>query len=175
MTKTNECGACPIVEMNRRVFLRNAALATAATMAVLGSAPGTAFAEGVRAVTADGAAEGAAGAERTYRIPMENGVAIDAGSEVILVRWEGLGYAFSLACPHRGARLEWHADEQRVFCPKHKARFRPDGVHDSGRQSRSLDRYEIRREGAALVVALDRVHRADLDPAAWMAAVVSLA
>lgn len=159
-----------MVDVNRRVFLRDAALAAAATMAVLGVVPGAAFAETVRTITP----KRVAGVDHTYPIPAEDGVAIDTGNEVILVRWLGLGYAFSLACPHRGTRLQWHADEQRVFCPKHKARFRPDGVHDSGRQSRNLDRYEIRREGGALVVALDRVIRADVDPAAWAAAVVSL-
>ena len=170
MSTKNECGACPVAEVSRRAFLRNAALAAAATMAAIGLAPGTALAEAVHAVVP----LGAAGAQRAYRIPAADGVFIDADSEVILVRWQGLGYAFSLACPHRGARLEWHADEGRVFCPKHKARFRPDGAHDSGRRTRNLDRYDIRRQGATLVVALDQVRRADVDPAAWAAAVVSL-
>lgn len=171
MSNTKSCGECPLVDVGRRTFLRNAALATAATMVALGFAPGEAFAEAVRTVTPGGVT----GANLTYKIPVADGVAIDAANEVILVRWQGQGYAFSLACPHRGARLEWHADEQRVFCPKHKARFRPDGVHDSGRQSRNLDRYEIRRDGAALIVAHDRVYQVDTNPTAWAAAVVPLA
>lgn len=171
MSKITECSACPIVELNRRAFLRDAALAAAATMAAIGLAPGAAFAEAVRTA----APVRAARAERAYRIPAADGVSIDADNEVILVRWQGLGYAFSLACPHRGTRLEWRADEGRVFCPKHKARFRPDGTHDSGRQTRNLDRYDIRRQGETLVVALDRLHRVDLEPAAWTAAVASLA
>ena len=40
----------------------------------------------------------------------------------------------------------WHAAESRVYCPKHKVRFRPDGMHDSGRATRSLDRYDLRLE-----------------------------
>lgn len=100
--------------------------------------------------------------------------ALAADNEVMLVRWQGRGYAFSLACPHRGTRLEWRADEGRVFCPKHKARFRPDGAHDSGRQTRNLDRYDVRRQGETLVVALGSRRRVDVDPAAWAAAVVSL-
>ena len=170
MSTTNECHECPIVEVSRRAFLRNAALATAATMAAIGLTPSSAFAEAVRATSP----LRAGGAERAYRIPAADGVSIDAANEVILVRWQGLAYAFSLACPHRGTRLEWHADEGRVFCPKHKARFRPDGAHDSGRQTRNLDRYEMRRQGATLVVMLDRLHRVDVDPAGWTAAVVSL-
>lgn len=170
MSHTNECRACPVVELSRRAFLRQAALAAAATMATIGLSPGAAFAEAVRTTTP----LAAAGAERAYRIPAVDGVAIDADNEVMLVRWQRRGYAFSLACPHRGTRLEWHADEGRVFCPKHKARFRPDGAHDSGRQTRNLDRYDIRRQGETLVVALGSRRRVDVDPAAWAAAVVSL-
>jgi nitrite reductase/ring-hydroxylating ferredoxin subunit len=93
---------------------------------------------------------------------------------VILARWQGHLYAFSLRCPHRGTRLEWHASESRVFCPKHKARFRPDGAHDSGRNTRSLDRYGLRLEGGAVVVELDVLHRIDEDPTAWEAAVIAV-
>ena len=170
MSNTNECHACPAHELSRRAFLRNAALAAAATLAAMGAVPGAAFADVVRAVEP----LGAAGAERVYGIPAADGAVIDAENDVVLVRWQGLAYAFSLACPHRGARLVWHADEGRVFCPKHKARFRPDGAHDSGRGTRNLDRYEVRREGATLVVALDRVYRADTDAAAWAGAVASV-
>ncbi|MEO5814062.1 MAG: Rieske (2Fe-2S) protein [Gemmatimonadaceae bacterium] len=170
MPNTKECTACPIAEVSRRRFLRDAALAAAATMAALGLAPGTAFAAAVRAT----APLTATRAERTYEIPPVDSVAIDTTNEVILVRWHGSAYAFALACPHRGTSLEWHADEARVFCPKHKARFRPDGAHDSGRESRNLDRYDIRRQGNALVVALGALRRADVDPVAWAGAVVSV-
>ncbi|MEO6878192.1 MAG: Rieske (2Fe-2S) protein [Gemmatimonadaceae bacterium] len=157
--------------MSRRIFLRDGALAAAATLAVIGVAPGAPLAEAVR-LTEPLAVKGN---ERSYEIPAGDGVSIDAANEVILVRWQGRGYAFALACPHRGARLQWHADEGRVFCPKHKARFRPDGAHDSGRESRNLDRYDIRRQGNALTVALDTVRHSDADPVGWAAAVVTLA
>lgn len=170
MPNTRECTACPIAAVSRRVFLRDAALAAAATMAALGLAPGPAFAKAVRAT----APVAATRAERTYELPPVDGVAIDSVNEVILVRWQGSAYAFALACPHRGTPLEWHADEARVFCPKHKARFRPDGAHDSGRESRNLDRYDIRRQGNTLVVVLGALRRADVDGAAWTRAVVSL-
>ena len=91
------------------------------------------------------------------------------------MRWAGRVYAFSLACPHRGARLEWHAAERRVFCPEHEARFRPDGAHDSGRRTRALDRHDLRREGNRLIVQLDARRRADQDAAAWEAATVVVA
>jgi nitrite reductase/ring-hydroxylating ferredoxin subunit len=83
-------------------------------------------------------------------------------------------YAFSLRCPHRGTRLEWLTSERRIFCPKHKARFTPEGAHDSGRQSRDLDRYDITRRGSAIAVDLAALRRADQDPVAWRAAVIVL-
>jgi nitrite reductase/ring-hydroxylating ferredoxin subunit len=89
-------------------------------------------------------------------------------------RWQGRAYAFSIKCPHRGTRLEWHADETRIFCPKYKARFRPDGAHVSGRTSRDLDRYDVRRQGSDLLVNFDALRRADTDAAAWSAAVVQV-
>ena len=114
------------------------------------------------------------GNQRHYDLPRSDGVAVDSDNEVILARWQGHVYAFSLRCTHRGTRLVWHADESRVFCPKHKARFRPDGAHDSGRITRSLDRYGLRLEGGAVVVELDMLYRLDEDPAGWTAAVMAV-
>jgi nitrite reductase/ring-hydroxylating ferredoxin subunit len=112
---------------------------------------------------------------RSYTIPAADGVYVDAATDVILARWQNQVYAFSIACPHRGATLEWRPAENRVFCPKHKARFRPDGAHDSGRQSRDLDRFDIRRAGEQVIVDLDGLRRADTDSAAWLSAVVRVA
>ena len=99
---------------------------------------------------------------------------VDVDSDLILARWQNRVYAFSLKCPHRGTRLEWHADERRIFCPKHKARFTPDGAHDTGRQSRDLDRYAIARQGGSVAVDLGAVLRVDTDAKGWAAAVVAL-
>ena len=167
--REESCTDCPLV-VDRRAFLRGAALAAAATLAALGAAPSAAFAESVRAI----APLATAGGQRTYRMPGVDGVAVDWANDVIIARWQGRAYAFSIKCPHRGTRLEWHADETRIFCPKHKARFRPDGAHDSGRTSRNLDRYDVRRQGSDLVVNFDALRRADTDAAAWSAAVVQV-
>ena len=171
-SKTNipsGCQACPHAT-DRRAFLRHMALAVAGTLAVTGLSPGTAFASGARYI----APLAGRGNQRRYDLPRADGVSIDSSNEVIIARWQGHVYAFSLRCPHRGTKLVWHADESRVFCPKHKARFRPDGAHDSGRQSRNLDRYAIRREGTTLIVSLDRTYRSDADAVAWTGAVVAL-
>lgn len=164
------CDGCPIVH-SRRAFLRDAAAAAAAAIAVVSIAtPAVAFAESVREV----APMAARRLERTYVIPATDGVSVDVPNSVILARWENHLYAFSLKCPHKGARLEWRAAEQRVFCPKHKARFLADGSHVSGRGSRDLDRYPLRRTAGGVVVDLARAYRQDREPDAWQGARLAL-
>jgi nitrite reductase/ring-hydroxylating ferredoxin subunit len=160
---------CPR-SLDRRAFMRDAALAAAAVLSGLGAASELLAGE-LHAVTG----LRSTAATRSYAIPAADGAAVDPENEVLLVRWAGRVYAFSLACPHRGTRLEWHAAERRVFCPKHEARFRPDGAHDSGRRTRALDRYDLRRQGDHLIVRLDVRRRVDQDPAGWEAAAVRLA
>jgi nitrite reductase/ring-hydroxylating ferredoxin subunit len=166
---TTGCTACPHAT-DRRTFLRHMALAVAGSLAVSGLASSDALAGSVRYV----APLAVAGAQRRYELPRADGVAVDGDNEVILARWQGHVYAFSLRCTHRGTTLVWHADESRVFCPKHKARFRPDGAHDSGRNTRALDRYGLRLEGGAVVVELDALYRVDEDPAGWTAAAIAV-
>jgi nitrite reductase/ring-hydroxylating ferredoxin subunit len=99
---------------------------------------------------------------------------IDSDNDVILARSRGKVYAFSLRCPHKGTRLDWHEDESRIFCPKHKARFFADGQHASGRTTRNLDRYAIRREGRGVVVDSNSLYREDIDHSQWQSAVIAL-
>ena len=166
----DDCSHCELATMGRRIFLQRAGLAAAAALAALGAVRSTAFAAAVSAIEPSRAR----GSARSYDIPATDGVYVDAANDVILARWQSQMYAFSLKCPHRGATLEWRQAETRVFCPKHKARFRPDGAHDSGRESRDLDRFDIHRAGAGVTVDLARILRADNDSAAWRAAVVSV-
>lgn len=165
-----ECVECPI-GTSRRAFLRQTGLAIAAAVAAASlGAPGAAFAE--RIVNASPI--GRAGRRQVYPIPAMDGISIDEDNDVILARWERRVYAFSQRCPHKGAPLEWRASEQRVFCPKHKARFLGNGSHDSGRGSRDLDRYAVSRNAQTVVVDLDALHRADRDATAWEKAFIIL-
>lgn len=107
-------------------------------------------------------------------MPTTDAVMVDDENDVIVTRSRGKIYAFSRRCPHKGARLVWHESEDRIFCPKHKARFTADGDHASGRGSRALDRYAIRLEGREIVVDTSAVYREDRDPAAWRAAVAQV-
>jgi nitrite reductase/ring-hydroxylating ferredoxin subunit len=161
-----DAGCC--FSVDRRAFLRATALGVLGALAGEAALPALAGAVGTTAPIRTGPLE------LRYPLPSADGVKVDESNEVILVRWQQRAYAFSTKCPHRGARLEWRADEGRVFCPKHKARFRPDGAHDSGRQSRDLDRYDLRREGTSLVIRLDALRRADTDPTGWAAAVAAI-
>jgi cytochrome b6-f complex iron-sulfur subunit len=162
-------GGC-LHTLDRRAFLQRAALGTVAALLAGGFAPSAALAEHVEALTPLRSAGGA----RTYDIPGHDGVFVDAGSELALARSGGRLFAFSLACPHRGATLQWKEGEQRFFCPKHKARFTADGAHASGRATADLDRFALHRAGGQVVVELDQPLGERSEPAAWAAAVLVL-
>lgn len=112
--------------------------------------------------------------ERAYPIPAGDGVTIDKAAQVILVRFEQQAYAFRLSCPHQNTALRWRQEEGRFQCPKHKSRYRPDGVFISGRATRNMDRLAVRREGETIVVDLNTVYRSDKDTAGWAGATVPL-
>lgn len=164
-----EAMTCPR-RMDRRAFLRDTALAVAAALMATALAPTEGFAESVSAMVP----LSANGRTRTYPIPVADGVQVDLTDSVVLARWQGVLYAFSLECPHRGANLQWREGEQRLYCPKHKARFTANGAHASGRQTRDLDRFALTRTGSQVVVVLDQRLSSDTDAAAWRAAPLRL-
>ena len=171
--ESQSCRQCPVAT-SRRAFLRDAAaMAAAAVAAVSIAQPGMAFAQTAAEIEPAGNAT-ARRLERSYAIPSADGVSVDVSNDVILARWEDRVYAFSIKCPHKGARLEWRQSEQRVFCPRHEARFLADGSHFSGRDSRDLDRYRIRRSANDVIVDLAELCRRDIDPDVWTQALVSL-
>jgi nitrite reductase/ring-hydroxylating ferredoxin subunit len=163
------CVECPLAT-NRRRFLRDTGLAVVGALVASGLRPGVALARAVREIRP----VRSKGALRGYTISATDGVMIDVDNDVILARSLGKIYAFSLRCPHKGTRLEWHENESRIYCPKHKARFLADGEHASGRRTRNLDRYALRREGREVVVDTDRLFREDTDQSAWQSAQVAV-
>ena len=78
------------------------------------------------------------------------------------------------ACPHEHAAVKWVAKDGRFQCSKHDSRYTPEGTYTSGRATRNLDRFPIRREGDTIVVTVDRVFRSDQDSAGWTAASVGI-
>jgi nitrite reductase/ring-hydroxylating ferredoxin subunit len=167
---SQSCEQCPVVT-SRRAFLRDAAAVAAAAVAAVSIArPGMAFAQTVAEIEPKGTPASAL-PERSYAIPSANSVSVDPTNEVILARWEDRVYAFSIKCPHKGALLEWRESEERVYCPRHEARFLGDGSHFSGRSTRDLDRYGIRRVANDIVVDLGALCRRDMTPTRGLAVV----
>jgi len=162
------CAGCTLSD--RRDFLRDAARAAAAALLAMGVAPAVVRAMPVRFTAPLWRRQ----ATVSYALPAADGATVDKDNEVILVRHAGALYAFNLSCPHQNTALQWLDDEQRFQCPKHKSRYEPDGTFISGRATRGMDRFAIRREGAGVMVDLETLYRQDDDKAAWDAAVVHL-
>ena len=119
--------------------------------------------------------EGAdAGAERQYPIPMGDSVNIDRQAQLIVVRFNGHAYVFALSCPHQNNALKWVQKDRRFQCTKHDSQYQPDGVYTSGRATRNMDRYAVRRDGDSLFVDLHHWFQSDKDPKGWAAATLAL-
>lgn len=117
----------------------------------------------------------AEGAERRYPVPAADSVNIDRGASAILVRKGAMVYAFALACPHEQAAVKWVDKAKQFQCTKHDSHYDPIGVHVSGRATRNLDRFPIRRDGKDVLVDMSKVWRSDQNPAEWNAAEASAA
>lgn len=155
---------------SRRDFLREAAGLLAGALLGLGASS-----EDAHALPLSSAVPlGVAGQEVTLALPAADGATVYAQHSLILARYAGAVYAFSLACPHQRAALRWMGPQGRFQCTKHKSRYRPDGVYISGRATRSMDRFALRRQQGNVVVDLSARLREDQDRAAWTSAVVRL-
>ncbi|MGH9143480.1 MAG: ubiquinol-cytochrome c reductase iron-sulfur subunit [Vicinamibacterales bacterium] len=152
--------------VSRRGFLQSAGC-FGVSVALLGlgsseaSALPIAFTEGVRD-----------GEERRYPIPATDGVNVDRTAQVIVARANGHVYVFALSCPHQNNAVKWLPKDHRFQCTKHDSQYQPDGVHTSGRATRNMDRYVIRRDGDSVMVDLHRWIQSDKDPAGWAAATI---
>ena len=163
---SDACRGCALG--SRRDFVRSGLALAIGAMLSLG-AP-----EAVAAASAADLDGRRSGATVSYPIPAADGAQIDRANQVILVRWQNAAYAFALSCPHQNQALRWIEKDGRFQCPKHKSRYSPDGVFQSGRATRGMDRYSLRREGDQIVVDVATLHEQTADPAAWDAAKVSL-
>ena len=82
---------------------------------------------------------------------------------------------FSLSCPHQNNAREVGRERPMQFqCTKHDSHYQLDGLHASGRATRNMDRYVIRRDGDSVVVDLHQWVQSDKDPAGWAAATIAL-
>jgi nitrite reductase/ring-hydroxylating ferredoxin subunit len=114
------------------------------------------------------------GGERRYPIPAADSVNVDHSAQLIVARFQGQVFVFALSCPHQNNAVKWVAKDHRFQCTKHDSQYQPNGVHTSGRATRNMDRYVIRRDGDSVVVDLHRWIQSDKDPAAWAAAAIAV-
>jgi nitrite reductase/ring-hydroxylating ferredoxin subunit len=150
------CAACALSASSRRSFVRSATMAVGALVSI-----------GVRPLLA--------GPSISYPVPAADGATIDRKNEVVLTRWQGAVYAFALSCPHQKTALRWITADTRFQCPKHKSKYQPDGTFISGKATRGMDRYAIRRDGNTIVVDTGTLHRQDADPNGWKNALARIA
>jgi len=162
------CAGCTLA--TRRSFLQDAAGLVVAALVGIGLDTRTASALPVRLASA----ERGDGAEVTYPVPSADGVTIDRANDVMIARYQGKVYAFSLACPHQNTALRWLQAEGRFQCPKHKSKYAPDGTFLAGRATRSMDRFALRKDGSTIVVDTDRMYEQDKHPQDWNAAFVAV-
>jgi nitrite reductase/ring-hydroxylating ferredoxin subunit len=166
----SSCDGCTLIA--RRDFLRDAGLLAAGALVALGVAPSRAAAAPIGFVSpVDGSRE-----EKAYPIPAQDGTQIDKDNGTMITRWQGKVCVFSLACPHQNTALRWYDKDTQFECPKHHSRFDAEGnyIKDSGRATRGLDRFALRRDGNNVVANLDKLYQEDEDEAAWKAAVVAI-
>ena len=152
---------------SRRQFLQG--LGCIAGALVISGIPPDAIA--ARVVTAEGLQTGA---DRAYPMPSADGVTVDKTAQVIIVRAGGHVFAFALSCPHQNAAVRWVPKNNQFECTKHDSHYQADGLHTTGRATRNMDRYPIRRDGDTLHVDTAHVFQSDKDAAGWAAAMVAL-
>jgi nitrite reductase/ring-hydroxylating ferredoxin subunit len=170
-TKKNpnpDCDGCTLA--SRRSFLFTTAGLVAAALAGLGLDSARAAALPVHSALARRVGQ----ADRAYPIPATDGVTIDRDNDVILVRYQNKVFAFSLACPHQNTALRWLQAENRFQCPKHKSRYAPDGTFLSGRATRSMDRFAVRKDGTNVVVDIAHLFEQDKNAKEWESAWVEV-
>jgi nitrite reductase/ring-hydroxylating ferredoxin subunit len=160
------CTGCASRRTDRRSFLQTAGcvattLALFGLMGTDGAALEVSFGTGTPS-----------GDERTYPVPAADGVTVDRGNQVIIARSNGHIVAMALACPHQNAAVKWLANDHRFQCTRHDSQYRPDGTYTSGRATRNMDRFPIRRDGDVLHVDITQVFHSDQDAAGWAAASV---
>jgi Rieske Fe-S protein len=167
-SSSRSCGGCALT---RREALGRALATLAATLLADGLAPKAVVALTTHVSRITGHPAGAN--VKAFAVPTEDGVQFAKDDELILVRYQGHVYAFALSCPHQNTALRW-VDEGRFQCPKHKSKYQPDGTFISGRATRNMDRYAIKRAGTEVEVDFDVLYKNDKQPAEWAAAVVAV-
>ena len=155
---------------DRRSFLKHATVLVAGAVASLGASARDAAALPVTF----GEPLARAGDELTYPIPAADGATIDRDNGVIVVRAQNRAFSFNLSCPHENAAVRWKSALGRFECSRHDSVYSPSGVYTSGRATRNMDRFPIKKSGTTLVVDVSRLIQSDQQKAAWDAAAIDV-
>jgi nitrite reductase/ring-hydroxylating ferredoxin subunit len=167
-TTSTTCGCAGGAD--RRSFLTHAAVLVAGAVAGLGASAREAAALPVTF----GEPLARAGDELTYPIPAADGATIDRDNGVIVVRAQNRAFSFNLSCPHENAAVRWKSALGRFECSRHDSVYSPSGVYTSGRATRNMDRFPIKKSGTTLVVDVSRLIQSDQQKAAWDAAAIDV-
>jgi Rieske Fe-S protein len=164
-----QCAACACAD-SRRDFLKHAAALVSGTLAGMAGSASPA-----KALTiAPGQPLSASAADLTYPVPAADGATVDRNNGVIIVRFQGKVFAFNLSCPHENAAVRWKAAVNRFECSRHDSRYDPGGVYTSGRATRNMDRFPLKRNGDTVVVDVSRLIKSDSEKSQWDAAALTL-
>ena len=168
-SRSANCDGCVDCQ-SRRSVLGQMSAAALAVIAGVELWPGTAHAVPVSE------ARGAkiSPTERSYPLPAADSVAIDRDEQVIVVRFQKHAFVFNLACPHENTALRWKESLGHFQCPRHGSEYQPDGAFISGRATRNMDRFAVRRSGDTVVADLNRLYRSDQQTQDWASAVLAL-
>jgi len=173
----SSCSGCVSgLSVPRRAFLVDAGRFAAGVLVALGAAPRDAHALPIDFISPVASPTGGGREDKAYPIPAADGTQIDKDNSTIVTRWQGKVYVYSLGCPHQNTAIKWYDKESQFECPKHHSRFSPDGIYvkDSGRATRGLDRFAVRKDGANVVANLDKLYQEDENEAEWKAAFITL-
>jgi len=157
-------GPCAGECSGRRAFLRDAFVAAATLAGLTTMAPWTPLV--AQSVQPNGTIR--------YPIPVADSISIDGENEVILCRSKGEVFAFALSCPHQNTALRALPKNAGFQCPRHKSKYQPNGTFINGKATRNMDRMQISRDGADVVVDPNAIFESDTEPAKWGAALVKV-
>jgi Rieske Fe-S protein len=162
------CAACESPDSRRNFLKHAAALVSGALVGLTGSAV-----RGEPLAVAAGTPLLSTGNELTYPIPGADGATVDRDNGVIVVRFQGRVFAFNLSCPHENAAVRWKSAVNRFECSRHDSKYDPAGTYTSGRATRNMDRFAIKKNGGSIVVDVSRLIKSDTEKAQWEAAVIA--
>jgi Rieske Fe-S protein len=163
------CAACSWPD-SRRDFLKQATGIVSAALVGLSGLPGV----GEALPLSETAPLSSSGNELTYPMPDADGATIDRDNGVIVVRYQARIFAFNLSCPHENAAVRWKPAVSRFECSRHDSKYQPNGAYTSGRATRNMDRFALKRNGNTIVVDVSRLIQSDTQKALWEAAAIAL-